>query len=139
MRPGIDMEGFRLNRPIGVTIIAVVAALNGIVLTLAGVSNLLNLKFPLLGELQVQSTGIAALIAGLIWLLLMWGFWSGGSWARMLGVIWSGLSIALGVWIIVTHLSTISAVLVPVLSAILVPLIVFWYLRTPGVKAFFAR
>jgi hypothetical protein len=57
----------------------------------------------------------------------------------MLGVIWSGLSIALGVWIIVTHLSTISAVLVPVLSAILVPLIVFWYLRTPSVKSFFAR
>jgi hypothetical protein len=128
-----------LNRPIGVTVIAIVAALNGIVLTLAGVSNLLNLKFPLLGELQVQSTGIAALIAGLIWLLLMWGFWSGGSWARMLGVIWSGLSVALGVWIIVTHLSTIGAVLVPVLSSILVPLIVFWYLRTPSVKAFFAR
>jgi hypothetical protein len=128
-----------LNRPLGVTIIAIVAAFNGIVLTLAGISNLLNLRFPLLGELQVQSTGIAALIAGIIWLLLMLGFWSGAGWARMLGVVWSGLSIALGAWIIVTHLSTLGAVLVPVLSAILVPLIVFWYLRTPGVKAFFAR
>jgi len=36
-------------------------------------------------------------------------------------------------------LLAISAVLVPVASAILVPLIVFWYLRTPGVKAFLAR
>ena len=44
-----------MARPLGITIIAVVAAINGLVLTIAGVSNLLNLRFPVLGELEVRA------------------------------------------------------------------------------------
>jgi hypothetical protein len=128
-----------MGRPLGITIIALMGGIQGLLLTVAGLSNLLNVRFPFLGELQVQATGIGALIVGVVWLLVAWGFWSGGGWARMLGVIWSGLTVALGAWLIVTHLNQLSTVLVPVLGSILVPLIIFWYLRTPNVKAFFAR
>jgi hypothetical protein len=128
-----------MTRPTGVTILAIVAAINGVLLTVAGLGNLLNFRFPYIAELQQQMTGIGALIVGIGWLLLTWGFWSGQGWARMLGLIWAGVSILLGLWVLITELANLGTVIVPVLGAILIPIIVFWYLREEHVKAFFTR
>jgi hypothetical protein len=128
-----------MGRPVGVTIISIVAAIEGIIATIAGASNLLNVEFPVLGELQQQTTGWAMLIVGLGWLLLGWAFWAGQGWARILGVIWSGISLVAAAWVLVTHLDVFTTIVVPVVASVLVPLIIFWYLREDRVKEFFAR
>lgn len=138
---GLFWEVHALGRPIGVSIMAIVAAINGVVYTIAGAGNLLNVNVPWIAEIQQeqQTGGLAMLIVGLGWLLLTWGFWTGQRWARLLGVIWAGLSIVAAAWVLVTHLDVLSTILVPVIVGAAVPLIIFWYLRTDQVRAFFAR
>jgi hypothetical protein len=128
-----------MGRPTGVSIIAIVAALNGIIATLAGGSNLLNMNFPVLGELQQNTSGWAMLIVGLGWLVLAGAFWSGQGWSRILGLSWSGISLLAAAWVLVTHLDVFTTIIVPVVVSVIVPAIVFWYLREERVKEFFAR
>jgi Flp pilus assembly protein TadB len=128
-----------MGRPTGVSIIAIVAALNGIIATLAGGSNLLNMNFPVLGELQQNTSGWAMRSVGLGWLVLAGAFWSGQGWSRSLGLIWSGISLLAAAWVLVTHLDVFTTIIVPVVVSVIVPAIVFWYLREERVKEFFAR
>jgi hypothetical protein len=126
-----------MTRPTGVVILTVLAAINGVGLTLAGLGTLLNVRFPYLSELQSQPTGLGELVVGLGWLALAAGFWIGNRWARLVGLIWAGLSIAFGLWVLVVNLNFLSTILVPVLLALVIPVAVYVYLNEEHVKEYF--
>jgi hypothetical protein len=124
-------------RPSGVTIIAVVAFIEGLVLTASGISYLLNYDLPGITGFNDQASAWGTVIGGVIWLAIGYGFWIGATWARTFGVIWAAVTILLGVWLIIANLNILSAVFVPILASLLLPIVVYWYLRQDQVADYF--
>jgi hypothetical protein len=125
-----------MDRPQGVSIIAAVAWIAGVINVVVGFGYLFTFFLPY-AQLTDQPSAIGLLIVGGIWLAIGYGFWSAAPWARTFGLLWAGISILAGVWVLIVHLNTFSDVLLPVLSSILLPLVIFWYLRQDRVKDFF--
>jgi uncharacterized membrane protein (DUF2068 family) len=113
------------QRPIGVTIIALLAILGGIAFLASG---LVTLLIPLIGIF----IGSGLFILGLAYFLMAYGLWNGKSWAWTLTLILSGIGIIVGIGsIVVGNLGSIFHIIINV--------IIIYYLYRPNVKAFFDK
>ena len=135
-----------MARPLGVTILGVLAIIGGI-LSLCGGIGLVFGGTALTGALAaagqtsavsagaVAVSGIIAIVVGVLYLVLGVGLFQLKGWAWMLGVALSIASIVLGVLEIALKYSTVSAQLIGMVFSV----IILVYLFTPGVRAAFGR
>lgn len=134
------MQTQKPSRPKGVTVIAILAILVGVVLLITGAavfsSPSLFTRAGLLGGLVSSSGKIVAGVLfffGFIWLFEGWGFLMGRRWARTLGLIFSILSLLGNV----AYLAT-GGPLTGVVGLVILSLIIY-YLMERRVKAFFGK
>ena len=122
-------EPTRVERPLGVTIIAVLAAIGGL--------------FGLIGSLAIFSLlaasggifvvyALMTLAVSILSLVFADGAWTLQPWAWTLGVVLEAVAVALGVYSLVD--GDASAIVSIALAGI-----VLWYLFQPSVKAAFGR
>ena len=116
-------------RPVGVTIIAVLAAVNG-ALSLLAAATLMSV-FGAVGGLGTMFF-LLALVVGVVSLVFAYGAWTLQPWAWTLGVVLQVLGIvyALGQFFDGQASAVVSAALAA---------IILWYLFQPEVKAAFGR
>lgn len=128
-----------MSRPIGITLIAIVLAISGILNVLVGLVGMDIMKVDLgtLGS-GAQAAGAGALLSGVLTLLVAYGMFTTAGWAWLLTVVVMIVRIVADAWAIVTHGvgSTLggAAVVDLVISAV-----VLWYFNRPGVKSAFGR
>ncbi|MDW5561763.1 MAG: hypothetical protein SA339_00945 [Methanomassiliicoccus sp.] len=143
------------HRPFGVTLLAILEILYGILLLIAsfalfGAAYLIGSQefIDMLGPNAPQwlidagpvifgAIGVVILIMAIIAFLLAWGFLKGKRWAWILGIIFTILSILGSIFSAATSLS-LSGIATLGLS-ILIPVIVLIYLLLPSTKAWFTR
>jgi len=132
------------QRPIGITVLAILAGIFGILLILFGVvagitakaiSDFIIANIPA-GTVPFDVSGIVgavivalaaiAFIFGVLYVAVAYGFWVGAGWSRMLAIILSILGIILG-------LITLPGGII----IIIIYGVILWYLMQPYVKAFF--
>jgi|ADurb_Cas_03_Slu_FD_contig_31_2442965_length_1051_multi_12_in_0_out_0_2 hypothetical protein len=119
-------------RPLGVTILAILSALGGIMAILGGMAIMgVSALASEIGALGAAIGGIT-LIMGLIQLVIAWGLWTGKGWAWLLGLIFGVLGILMALASMVG--GNFSSLVSLAINAIIV-----YYLYTPPVKAFFGR
>jgi uncharacterized membrane protein HdeD (DUF308 family) len=118
-RIGNQMESHK-NRPLGVTIIAVLTAIGGIIFLASG------------AVLLLIGIGFIFLALGVAYLVMAYGLWNGKRWAwtitlilSVIGIILAGVSIAAG---------NIGSIL-----SIIIQAVVIYYLYRPSVKVFFGK
>jgi hypothetical protein len=114
------------QRPIGVTIIALLAILGGIAFLVSGLGTLILI--PLIGIF----IGSGLFILGLAYFLMAYGLWKGKGWAWILTLILSGIGIIVGIGSILV--GNPGSVFHTIINAI-----VIYYLYRPNVKAFFNK
>lgn len=137
------------NRPMGVTILAILALIGGVFGVIGGLA--LIAGGALIGGAIGGSEGVAfggfAFVLGLItlggallYLAFAYGSWTAKAWGWALGIIgalWGLATQAITVLLsgdIVGSLFSVSTVI-----GVAVPAIVIYYLNTPAVKAYFGR
>jgi len=114
------------QRPMGITIIALLAILGGIAFLGSGLATLIFI--PLMGIF----IGSGLFILGLAYFLMAYGLWNAKNWAWTLTLVLSGIGIIVGIGsIIVGNLGSI--------FHIIINAIVIYYLYRPNVKAFFNK
>jgi Predicted membrane protein (DUF2127) len=114
------------QRPIGVTIIALLAILGGIAFLVSGLGTLILI--PLIGIF----IGSGLFILGLAYFLMAYGLWKGKGWAWTLTLILSGIGIIVGIGSIVV--GNLGSIFHTIINAIII-----YYLYRPNVKAFFNK
>src|SRR5215467_5894700 len=123
------------QRPTGVTILAVLEFIVGIIALLGGLGALVGsaaLGFAGRGMLSgvFGIFGGVALIFGILALIVGWGMWTGREWAWIVGIVLAVLGLVSGV--VQLAFFNASAIL-----QILIDLLILYYLTRPHVKAFF--
>jgi hypothetical protein len=124
-----------MQRPTGVTILAVLAALGGIFGILAGLALLGLGSFVAatgLGGLAFVF-GLIVLVLGIAELALAYGFWTAKPWAWQYGILLQVVSVLVAVVEVVLGYATISGVII----GIVVAGIIVYYLNTPDVRRYF--
>ena len=126
------------SRPTGITILAVVAVIGGILSILVG-QDLTGIGTASAGDTGLGGlasiTGFLLLINGVLFFVLAYGLWGLRPWAWMLGV---GLMVAGFVLNILQYLID-NDLLVSMLVTALIPAAILYYLFRPHVKAAFGR
>ena len=108
------------HRPLGITILAILAAVIGIFLVAAG------------GLFLIVIIGIVPLVIGIAYLVMAYGLWKAKKWAWIVTLIVSAISIIYSIYeIAIGHRESI--------FSIIVPAIIIFYLYRPNVKAYFGR
>lgn len=126
-------------RPMGVTILAVLAAIGGVLgilggLALVGLGGLAAAgSGPLAGMIAIF--GIIALAQGVLSLAFAYGAWMLKPWGWTLGVVVEVIGIVLSVLFIIDGDSTITSQAI----SIVIAGVIIYYLFTPAVKAAFGR
>ncbi len=133
------MQSTKPPRPIGVTIIAILALTIAVIAIIAGAmliaGGALLFSVPMFGG---AFAGLALILAGgvlffgLIWLLVGWGFLNGKGWARTIGLIFSFLGVLIAI------VSLAGGSYTSIIGLVLWGLIIY-YLFTGPVKAFFGK
>jgi hypothetical protein len=136
-----------MARPLGVTIIAILMAIGGIAMIVAGVSALfLGSLIPLAGQTQdfagnISSTmlggfavasGAVMLALGIASLVIAYGLFKGRGWAWTAAVVLSIIGIVMSVVSIVT--GNFGSIISLIINGIII-----YYLYRPHVKAYFGR
>ena len=121
------------QRPIGVTIIAVLDGLLGLLMLLAGgaflgFESLMGLYGGMLGQYHrlFVGVGIVYVLVGLVTIFLAWGIWKGSGWA------WSAA-------LVLALISAILHILSFNLLLLAINVIVIVYLFQPNVRLYFGR
>jgi hypothetical protein len=137
-------------RPIGVTILGILAVLMGLMYLLIAAGSFIVAVLPLeewqeIGgvpefiadnaEIIFTSLGVLFLILAVVSFLISYGFFKGRPWAWALGIILGVLSIISSVINLLLHwnISNLSSSIVSILIAVLL----IFYLTRPGVKRYF--
>ncbi len=133
VQPSPTLEaGGRPERPLGVTILAVLSGIGGILAILgglalgamAGAGGLSGMEgMEGLGPLMAYGSTMA-IIMGLINLIIAYGLWNGKSWAWWLTVVFAALN---------ALMSLVSMMIV----SLVIAAVIIWYMLRPHVKAFF--
>jgi uncharacterized membrane protein HdeD (DUF308 family) len=108
------------HRPLGVTIIAILTVIGGIIFLASGV------------VLLIVGIGIVLLALGIAYLVMAYGLWKGKGWAWTITLILSVIGIILGI-------ASIAAGNVGSIIGIIINGVVIYYLYRPNVKAFFGK
>lgn len=114
------------NRPLGVTIIAILAVIGGIGSLLSGMAVIALI--PLLGLI----IGGILIIIGLAYFVMAYGLWKGLKWAWIITLILSAIGIIVG-------LGSIAVGNVGAIFHVIVNAIVIYYLYRPSVKVYFGK
>ena len=139
-------------RPGGVTAMAVVAAIAGVMDVLAGLGNigvggglLTDLGFGATLDSVMTVVGVALVAVGALGLAAGYGLWQLNDWGWQIARIWASVCIVVGLVgvglsllgdsLVSTILALIAGSAVPAILAV----IVLWYLYQPHVKAAFGR
>jgi hypothetical protein len=140
------------DRPSGVTAMAAVAAIAGLLDLLAGLGDI-GMGGGIIGDLGFGETldgimtaiGVGLVLVGLLGLVTGYGLWQGSSWAWQVARLWAGLCIIVGLVGAGVELfgSTLTSEILATLLGSAVPAIlaavVLWYLYRPNVLAAFGR
>ncbi len=110
------------NRPLGVTIIAILAILGGIGSLVGGVALVAIIPF----------LGAALIIIGLAYFVVAYGLWQGLKWAWIITLIVTVIAFISGLGSIIV--GNVGAVIPVIINAIII-----YYLFKPNVKAYFGR
>jgi hypothetical protein len=131
----VSIQGQR-NRPAGVTIIAILAALGGITELVAAVFAIVEIE-PILGVLPTEFSYVYrghVAAAGVASMVIAYGMLKGLRWAwpwavvgLLISVAWAGAE------------AIIKPDIVPTVVSIIVAGVMVYYLHMPNVKAFFGR
>ncbi len=142
-------------RPIGVTILAILEIIVGIFLVIAAVGVLVlagyissvsippeidqNLPqwFIDFAPTALAIGGIVVLIIGLISFFVAWGFLKGRNWARMVAIILLVISVLISIFNAIAAAIFTTGALFSLIVAIIIPVLLIWYLTTAKVKAWF--
>lgn len=129
------------QRPTGITIIAILEVLGGlvffglgaIILLIAGIlgAGFRTANFPVLGSITGIILGVIGLILviiGIINFVIAYGYWSGRTWAWTMGMVFAVLGIIIG-------LITLPGGMIRIILDVLI----VYYLTRPHVKAFFGK
>jgi hypothetical protein len=119
------------ERPLGVTIIGILWIIGGLLAIFAGIIGGAILSVAGLGGVGA-AIGIVAFIVGVVYLILGVGCFMAWPWVWIIGVIFSALSILIG--IINLFSQGASALL-----GIIIAAIILYYLFQPQVKAYFGK
>lgn len=133
------MEPTSRARPTGVTILAVLAAIGGVLGLLAGIALLGFTGAAAAGGSGLLASygaifGILAIAQGALALAFAYGAWTLQPWGWMLGVVAFGLSLALSVLNVVGGGNIGSQAV-----SIVIGIAILYYLFTPAVKQAFGR
>ncbi|HEY6608369.1 MAG TPA: hypothetical protein VI277_04150 [Candidatus Limnocylindria bacterium] len=126
------------QRPTGVTILAVLAAIGGVFSVLGGLALLMSGGFIGVATGSGALGGLAALIgagllvSGALSLVFAWGAWGLQPWAWTLGVIIQAISIVLGVFQLINGNSG-------ALLSVAIAALITYYLFRPEIRAAFGR
>jgi len=124
------------NRPIGVTILAVLAIVTGIISFCGGLASVFSFGAGVVGSLFGISdpgglfSGVYGLAWGLITIFFGYGLWNLRPWARMGTILLQGLNVLYALIALFTPPG------VPWFSAILA-VVIIWYLTRPSIRASF--
>ena len=137
----LDMP--RRSRPVGVTILAILAFLEGLVsffgglaiMGLASIAILFPFKGPIMSLLGGGFFLIGGLLAivGLIWFGIGMGLWNGKNWARIIAIILSILYLIGGLLSL-----SVPPLWGEAVFSIILSLIIIYYLTRSYVKDFFS-
>jgi uncharacterized membrane protein (DUF2068 family) len=108
------------QRPLGVTIIAILAIIGGIALLSSG------------AVLIVIGVGVVLILLGIAYFVMAYGLWKGKRWAWTITLILSVIGIISGIFSITTRHYE-------VIIHIIINAVVIYYLYRPNVKAFFGK
>jgi hypothetical protein len=108
------------HRPLGVTLVAILTAIGGLIFLGSGL------------VLLIVGIGFILLVLGIAYLVMAYGLWNGRGWAWTITLILSGIGIIVAIASIVT--GNVSAII-----SIIIHAVVIYYLYRPNVKAFFGR
>jgi hypothetical protein len=108
------------HRPLGVTIIAILTIIGGLIFLASGL------------VLLIIGIGIILLALGIAYLVMAYGLWKGRGWAWTITLILSAIGI-------VVALISIAAGNIGALFSIVIHGVAIYYLYRPNVKAFFGK
>jgi uncharacterized membrane protein (DUF2068 family) len=109
------------RRPLGVTLVAILLIIIGIISLVSGLI------------LLVIIVGIIPLVLGIAYLVMAYGLWKGRNWARIISLILAGIGIVMGiVYIIQDNLGG-------GIASLIINGVIIFYLNRPNVKAFFRK
>jgi|RhiMetdeSRZDD1v2_1073273.scaffolds.fasta_scaffold529428_3 uncharacterized membrane protein (DUF2068 family) len=110
------------SRPLGVTILSILAGINGIIGIILGI----------IASLIIPPAGVIGIVIGLAWFVLAWGLWTAKGWAWIITVIIAIISIIFNLFGAVTgHIEQI--------ISLIIAAVMLYYLTRPNVKAYFGR
>lgn len=125
-------------RPSGITVLVLLEILTGLALLGFGAMSaiLVGLFLSGFGAMYAMQVGLLLggvfMIVGIISFVIAYGFWTGSGWARMLGLVFSGIGLILGFLILPTSLAD-TGILTIIFDAIII-----YYLTRPHVIQFFS-
>ena len=119
------------GRPLGVTILGVLWIIGGLFAIMGGIVGGAILSMEGFGGLGA-AIGVVAFIIGVVDLLLGIGCFKAWSWVWIVGVIFSAISVLIGIVSLFT--TGLSALL-----GIIIAAIILYYLFQPQVKAYFGK
>ncbi|NAL77521.1 hypothetical protein [Nitrososphaera sp. AFS] len=125
------------SRPLGVTIIAILIVIAGILTLLVGIGSIAIGPLTALGLVFVAA-GVVSLIIGIAYLVMGYGLWKGKGWA------WTISMIVLIIGIIIKLISLPRAVasgsnFSEDIVSIAISAFILYYLYRPHVKAYFGK
>jgi hypothetical protein len=128
------------TRPTGVTILAVLEALGGLVWLLAGAGMMMlgalmpltGVEVPMFLGAIAGFMGVVFLVFGIIAFVLAYGLFTGKGWAWLWSLIFAVLGIVLA---LVEAMGSLGSAVLP----IIIDLIIIYYLTRPHTKAFFGK
>lgn len=145
----------RMRRPVGVTILAVLDIIAGIIVLLGAIGAFVlagylssstvkqNLQqhlptwFLNIAPVAMAALGMILLVIAIIIFLVARGFLKGRNWSRVLAIVLLVLSIISSVFDLIATATFIPGALIRFLIAIIIPVLLIIYLTRPGVKAWF--
>jgi len=123
-----------MQRPTGVTILAVVAAIGGVLLVLGGLAGLgFGALFAVYGGGLAFIFGLLALALGIAELAMAYGFWTMKAWAWTWGIAVQGISVLLSLVDLVLGYGSIGNVILQIVVAG----IIIYYLNQPEIRKLF--
>lgn len=127
-----------MRRPTGITIIAILLAISGVVSVVVGLSAAGVYDLGMGGAAGNEAQGWADVIVGVITLLVSYGLWTLAGWAWTISVVVVGIRVLIGVWAVVVQ-GLDSSLGVQALVQAVVNVLILLYLFSGGVRAAFSR
>ncbi len=127
------------ERPIGITIIAIVLAVTGVFQILVGTEALEITSFGLASATDAAGiSGWASIIGGALSIIVAGGLFTLAGWAWMLAVVVLGIRIVVDAIAAVTQ-GFDSTIGIAAITNLVISAVILWYFMRPNVKAAFGR